>query len=220
MMLKSLLTLCAASAALAQTVETSSASSVAATTTVSQSMPATATQGFNIAGVTSTDLFNWCHSQLNTCPQICGGSAAVNYCDQTSLQYTCTCANGTSPDSTAFIGTVPYFVCQQTYIQCVANNPNDAQAQTKCAENEQCGSRNATAEAIAAQSASAASETTASSTEASETSSATDSASDSASATSDSAATSTSEAAAAANTQGLATGATAVLLMAAMKLLL
>ncbi|RMD43931.1 hypothetical protein DV735_g1231, partial [Chaetothyriales sp. CBS 134920] len=217
MMLKSLLTLCtAASVALAQTVETSSASSIAATTTVSQSMPASATQGFNIAGVTSTDLFNWCHSQLNTCPQICGGSAAVNYCDQTSLQYTCTCANGTSPDSTAFIGTVPYFVCQQTYIQCVANHPDDAQGQATCAENEQCGTRNATAEALAAESASAAAESTTSTTSASETSSATESAS----ATSASAATSTSKAAAPANTQGLATGATAVLLMAAMKLLL
>ncbi|RMZ82986.1 hypothetical protein DV737_g1812, partial [Chaetothyriales sp. CBS 132003] len=210
MMLKSLLALCAAVAvARADT----SATSVVATTTVSQSMPAIATAAFDISNVTSTDLFNWCHSQLNTCPEICDGSAAVNYCDQTTLDYTCTCANGTEPDCTAFIGTVPYFECQQTYIQCIADNPNDAEAQATCASNEQCGTRNATAEELAASSASA--ESTASSTSASSTASATAS-----STTSGSAASSTSSGAASANTQGLATGVTALLLMAAMKLLL
>lgn len=40
----------------AQTIVTSSASSVAATSTVSQIMPPAATQGFNIANVSSTDM--------------------------------------------------------------------------------------------------------------------------------------------------------------------
>ncbi|RMZ88238.1 hypothetical protein DV736_g4527, partial [Chaetothyriales sp. CBS 134916] len=216
MMLKSLLVLYAAvTVAQAQTVETSSASSVVATTTASQVMPPAATEAFNIANVTSTDLFNWCHSQLNTCPEICGGAAAVNFCDQATLQYTCTCPNGTAPDCTAFIGTVPYFECQQTFIQCIANHPNDAEGQSTCATNEQCGTRNATAEAIAATSASA--QSSVSSTSSSGSSTATGSAS---STKSGSAASSTSSGAAPANTQVLATGATAFILMAAMKLLL
>merc|ERR1712230_103661 len=123
----------------AQTLETSSASSVAATSTVSQVMPPAATASFNPAGISSTDAFNWCHAQLNTCP------------------YICVCANGTVPDCTAFTQTLPYFICQETYIQCINNNPNDAQAQSVCADNEQCGTRNATAEALATSSAAASS---------------------------------------------------------------
>lgn len=82
----------------AQTIETSSASSVAASSTVAQSMPPAATQGFNIGNVTQTELcrsfvcvahrallihstVNFCQAQLNTCPQICGGAASMNQCD-------------------------------------------------------------------------------------------------------------------------------------------
>merc|ERR1712230_234434 len=141
----------------AQTLETSSASSVAATSTASQVMPPAATASFNPAGISSTDAFNWCHAQLNTCPYICGGSASQNSCDDTTFTYSCVCANGTVPDCTAFTQTLPYFICQETYIQCINNNPNDAQAQSVCADNEQCGTRNATAEALAASSAAASS---------------------------------------------------------------
>merc|ERR1711939_438884 len=141
----------------AQTLETSSASSVAATSTVSQVMPPAATASFNPAGISSTDAFNWCRAQLNTCPYICGGSASQNSCDDTTFTYSCVCANGTVPDCTAFTQTLPYFICQETYIQCINNNPNDAQAQSVCADNEQCGTRNATAEALAASSAAASS---------------------------------------------------------------
>jgi hypothetical protein len=54
---------------------------------------------------------------------------------------------------TSYANTLPFFICQQTYIQCVAAHPDDAQGQATCTANEQCGTRNATAEAIAATSA-------------------------------------------------------------------
>jgi hypothetical protein len=41
--------------------------------------------------------------------------------------------------------TVPFFVCQANYAQCIANNPNDLQAQDWCKGNETCGTLNATA---------------------------------------------------------------------------
>merc|ERR1712230_188855 len=191
----------------AQTLETSSASSVAATSTASQVMPPAATASFNPAGISSTDAFNWCHAQLNTCPYICGGSASQNSCDDTTFTYSCVCANGTVPDCTAFTQTLPYFICQETYIQCINNNPNDAQAQSVCADNEQCGTRNATAEALAASSAA---------------SSASKTQSGSATGASASASASATESgnAAVAMTQHLTTGAFAAVLIAAFKLLI
>ncbi|KAK7885784.1 hypothetical protein LTR67_010136 [Exophiala xenobiotica] len=202
----------------AQTLETSSASSVAATSTVSQVMPPAATASFNPAGISSTDAFNWCHAQLNTCPYICGGSASQNSCDDTTFTYSCVCANGTVPDCTAYTQTLPYFICQESYIQCINNNPNDAQAQSVCATNEVCGTRNATAEALAASSAAASSTAAATSSMASSSASRTQSGS--ATAASASASATESGNAAVAMTQHLTTGALAAVLMAAFKLLI
>ncbi|KAK5552467.1 hypothetical protein LTR46_009514 [Exophiala xenobiotica] len=207
-----------AAVAHAQTLETSSASSVAATSTVSQVMPPAATASFNPAGISSTDAFNWCHAQLNTCPYICGGSASQNSCDDTTFTYSCVCANGTVPDCTAYTQTLPYFICQESYIQCINNNPNDAQAQSVCATNEVCGTRNATAEALAASSAAASSTAAATSSMAS--SSASKTQSGSATAASASASATESGNAAVAMTQHLTTGALAAVLMAAFKLLI
>ncbi|KIX00522.1 uncharacterized protein Z518_10662 [Rhinocladiella mackenziei CBS 650.93] len=217
-MLSNILLAAAALAAVAhtQTIETSSASSVAASTTVSQVMPPAATASFNPAGIDSTTAFNWCHAQLNTCPQICGGIASQNLCDQNTFTYSCVCPNGTAPDCTAFIETLPFYICEETYIQCINNHPNDAQAQSVCADNEQCGTRNATAEALAATSAASASSAAATS------SSAPSSASESGSATAASSTPSPTESGNAAMglSQHITTGAFAAVLMAAFKLMI
>ncbi|KIW20766.1 hypothetical protein PV08_01344 [Exophiala spinifera] len=209
-----------AAVAHAQTLETSSASSVAATSTASQVMPPVATQAFNPAGINTTVSFNWCHAQLNTCPLICGGSASLNQCDDVAFTYSCVCANGTVPDSTAFIQTLPFFICQETYIQCINNNPNDAQAQSVCKDNEQCGTRNATAEYLAEQAAasSAAASTTAAASSAAPSSTPSTSENSSATATSSSAGASGSDNAAAGMAH-VTTGAFAAVLLAAFKLL-
>jgi hypothetical protein len=126
------------------------------------------------------------------------------------LTYQCVCGNGTAPDVTSFANTLPFFICQQTFIQCIANNPNDAEAQQNCTNNEQCGTRNATAEALAV--TQGAESSTASSTTgggSSSTGSAT---------TSETAASTSSGSAAVHNVAELSTGAFAVLLAAAFKL--
>ncbi|KAJ9602332.1 hypothetical protein H2200_013187 [Cladophialophora chaetospira] len=205
----------------AQTIETSSASSVAASTTASQEMPPAATQAFIPADVTATDAFNWCHAQQNTCPQICGGAASTNRCDSGSFTYTCVCSNGTVPDCTAFAQTLPFFMCQATYQQCINAHPNDAQGQQTCTDNQKCGTRNATAEAIAqtsAAEASSASSTSAASSSAAASSGGSASGSSSASATG-AGASASSTGAAVAVSQQIATGAFAAILMAAFKLL-
>jgi hypothetical protein len=133
---------------------------------------------------------------------------------QTLFTYSCVCANGTVPDCTAFSETLPYFLCQATYGQCVAAHPNDSQGQAVCEENQQCGTRNATAEALAATSA-------AESSSAAETSSsASSSASGSATAASTSASATASGNAAVGFSQQLTTGAFTALLVAAFKFLL
>jgi len=123
--------------------------------------------------------------------------------------YNCVCPNGTVPDSTAFTQTLPYFICQENYVQCINNNPNAAQAQQTCKDNEQCGTRNATAEALA-QTGSA------SSSSASQTGSSASSATGSAA----SASATGASAASAATMTTYASGAFAAILMAAFKLML
>ncbi|KPI45630.1 uncharacterized protein AB675_530 [Cyphellophora attinorum] len=202
-----------ATVAIAQeTVSTYSASSVDATTTASQAMPPIATAAFNPAPINDSVRFDWCKAQLDTCPQICGGAAAQNYCYETNLTYSCVCPNGTAPDVTSFAFTLPFYICQQTYIQCINNNPDDAQAQANCTANEQCGERNATAEALSQTAASQSATASQTSSSASESGSAT------AASSSASASASGSSGAAVANVHELSTGLFAVLLGVAFKL--
>ena len=46
--------------------------------------------------------------------------------------------------------TLPFYICEETYIQCVNNHPNDAEGQQTCKNNEQCGTLNATAKSTSA----------------------------------------------------------------------
>ena len=128
------------------------------------------------------------------------------------LTYTCVCPNGTSPDVTSFANTLPFFICQETFIQCTAANIGDAQAQQECTNNEQCGTRNATAEALSQTSAGSESTAAATSGAAGSGSSAT--------AASTSAAASETDNAAAINAHQLSTGAFAALLAVCFKFFL
>ncbi|KKY29134.1 hypothetical protein UCRPC4_g00166 [Phaeomoniella chlamydospora] len=125
-----------------------------------QYMPASATSGFDSSEVSASTKESWCLAELNTCRTVCG-SASTNTCDDTSLTYECTCSNGTTPDLTAYTNSLPYYICQETYIQCIEDHPNDADGQADCAEAEVCGTLNATS---AATSSAAASSTAAAST--------------------------------------------------------
>ncbi|OKL60810.1 hypothetical protein UA08_03910 [Talaromyces atroroseus] len=95
--------------------------------------------GFDLSDVSATELEAWCQGERNTCPEVCGGAASSNTCDSTTLDFSCTCANGTTPDLSPYENTIPFYVCQETYIQCINNNPNDLQAQDNCKANATCG---------------------------------------------------------------------------------
>jgi len=86
----------------------------------------------------------WCLSETNTCPLLCGGDSdtAGNDCDGTTLTYNCTCTNGSAPDLAAYTNTLPFLICQSAYGECIAARPNDADGQTECKNQFVCGSLN------------------------------------------------------------------------------
>ncbi|KAF2764809.1 hypothetical protein EJ03DRAFT_331521 [Teratosphaeria nubilosa] len=133
----------------------------------------------------------WCVSENNNCREICGGEATVS-CDANTLNYTCVCTTGNTPNISAYMGTLPYFICEQWIADCVQAHPNDLDGITGC-RSVTCGTLNASSESTTTSSAaSSASSTgsaasTASSSMASSTGTATSS-STSSSATSSSAA--------------------------------
>jgi hypothetical protein len=62
---------------------------------------------------------------------------------QNTLTYTCICSDGTEPDVVDYEGTLPYFICEESYSQCVSNNSNDVVSQRSCKTNieSKCGTK-------------------------------------------------------------------------------
>lgn len=101
--------------------------------------------GFDLNQVESTTKSGWCRGQLNNCPPVCGGSAKVNRCDSETLEFTCTCSNGTEARVEDYQGTIPFYVCEANYEQCISHSSTQ-DGDDKCiAGKEECGSKNASA---------------------------------------------------------------------------
>ncbi|KAA6407855.1 MAG: hypothetical protein FRX48_08206 [Lasallia pustulata] len=88
----------------------------------------------------------WCNAEQTNCPLLCGGLSftGLNTCDGSSLNYQCTCNNGSSPDLAAYEDTLPSYICTQNKINCVLAHPNDANGQSACNTTYQCGTLAAT----------------------------------------------------------------------------
>jgi len=76
---------------------------------------------------------SWCQDQKNSCPLLClqtANSAATtsNTCDPATLDWTCVCTNGQTPNETEYSLTIPFHVCQEYGNQCV----------TACGQNNAC----------------------------------------------------------------------------------
>src|SRR5271170_5581108 len=91
-------------------------------------------------------LASWCNGQENVCLTLCSKAVNNNTCDpvsclfvgpslctqadkshhQTTLTYNCLCtSNNSSPDLAAYMNSLPYYICEQSYADCVTNNPNN-----------------------------------------------------------------------------------------------
>ncbi|KAF7863166.1 hypothetical protein EAF04_007249 [Stromatinia cepivora] len=84
----------------------------------------------------------WCSAQINTCGTLCSGNSDTNTCDPTTLCYDCTCSsNSSSPALQYYTQTIPTYICEQKYTNCIYAAENDAAAQRQCAIDEQanCG---------------------------------------------------------------------------------
>ncbi|KAJ5728665.1 uncharacterized protein N7483_003173 [Penicillium malachiteum] len=111
--------------------------------------------GFNIGLVKSDELNSWCQGQRNQCPAICKTGTKQNTCDPTTLKFSCVCADGSSADVTPFLQTVPFYVCEANYGQCVDAHPDDSVGQEACKKAAKCGTKNATALAMSSSTTSA-----------------------------------------------------------------
>lgn len=60
---------------------------------------------------------------------------------QTTLDYSCVCANGLSPNASEFSLTIPYFECTEYGTQCVAKCNGDSTCQSACRTNNLCGAQ-------------------------------------------------------------------------------
>ncbi|KAF8858072.1 hypothetical protein BDZ45DRAFT_726220 [Acephala macrosclerotiorum] len=84
----------------------------------------------------------WCEAETNTCGTLCSGDYANNTCSPDTLAYSCTCAaNNSAPGLQYYKETMPTFICEQVFTNCIAANAGDAAAQNLCNTNEQnnCG---------------------------------------------------------------------------------
>ncbi|KAJ5677524.1 uncharacterized protein N7477_003157 [Penicillium maclennaniae] len=89
----------------------------------------------------------WCQYQENSCPLIClqlngSSGASVNTCDSASLDYSCICTNGISPNASQYSDTMAYFICTEAGNQCVAKcAQTDSSCQAACRDDHPCGAQ-------------------------------------------------------------------------------
>ncbi|RYP21848.1 hypothetical protein DL767_009167 [Monosporascus sp. MG133] len=82
----------------------------------------------------------WCRSQRTACSNLCQ-RATANDCNVQTLDFSCVCSNGESPDFNEYRDTIPFYVCKQLFEDCIASNPDDARAQENCTTtyDDNCG---------------------------------------------------------------------------------
>lgn len=74
--------------------------------------------------------------------------------------FSCVCSDNSTPDVSEYIQTVPFYVCQDAYGQCIRSHPDDAEAQRACKKAMNCGTKNASETSTTSSSASSSASTT------------------------------------------------------------
>ncbi|GKZ20124.1 hypothetical protein AbraIFM66951_003300 [Aspergillus brasiliensis] len=115
---------------------------VAATASSNYTLPS----NFNISAISLSERNSWCTAERNSCPEICGGVATSNSCDSSTLDFSCVCSNGSTADVAEYTQTIPFFVCEATYAQCIEESSTlDEQEQCQETRDNDCGTLNASA---------------------------------------------------------------------------
>ncbi|KAI1004040.1 hypothetical protein K3495_g4169 [Podosphaera aphanis] len=102
----------------------------------------TANSTIDPSAVPATLRSQWCQGQTNTCGTLCSGDLKDNECNPDTLMYTCTCAaNSSSPGLQYYRETMPTFICEKIFDNCIKDGENSQAAQSLCTANEKknCG---------------------------------------------------------------------------------
>ncbi|KUI65798.1 hypothetical protein VM1G_01476 [Cytospora mali] len=96
------------------------------------------------AEVSLTLRASWCNGQTSTCNTLCDSDPNSNSCDPNTLDFDCTCQNGSAPGLQYYTQTIDTYVCQQAFTDCNQANAGDANAQKNCTDTIQdsCGTLN------------------------------------------------------------------------------
>ncbi|KAG5657148.1 hypothetical protein KAF25_001737 [Fusarium avenaceum] len=79
---------------------------------------------------------DWCGAQINTCDTLCKDDTNSNDCSETDLKWECTCSSNSSvPGIQYYTQTMPTFICQQLFSQCITENTSSQQGQRDCKSN-------------------------------------------------------------------------------------
>ncbi|KAF2994904.1 hypothetical protein E8E14_002859 [Neopestalotiopsis sp. 37M] len=99
------------------------------------------TFSIDVDSVTLSTRAAWCTSEKNVCGQIC--STSENSCEPTTLDYSCTCSDGTEPDMNEYQDSLPYYICQQAFSDCISENTGSASGQKNCTTtiSDECGTK-------------------------------------------------------------------------------
>uniref|UniRef100_L2GBF6 Pci domain-containing protein n=1 Tax=Colletotrichum fructicola (strain Nara gc5) TaxID=1213859 RepID=L2GBF6_COLFN len=123
---------------------------ISAVTAVSAQRKVYSAADINVANVNLQTRASWCTGERNVCNVLCN-RATANECDPATLNYTCTCSNGTAPGLEYYEQTLPTFICNQAFEDCIAANVGNARGQTNCTDSikSQCGTIDAQADSAA-----------------------------------------------------------------------
>ncbi|KAF4963174.1 hypothetical protein FSARC_8800 [Fusarium sarcochroum] len=76
---------------------------------------------------------DWCGAQQNTCDTLCGDDTDKNSCDEDELKWQCTCtSNSSAPGLQYYTQTMPTFICQTLFSQCITQYAGNSDGQKQC----------------------------------------------------------------------------------------
>ncbi|KAJ2901985.1 hypothetical protein MKZ38_001126 [Zalerion maritima] len=89
----------------------------------------------NPSDIDTSDKATWCNSQFNTCSTLCdagGDGTETDTCDSETLEYDCTCNNGTAPGLEYYSNSMDSILCQKTFELCIEDTVGDSAGQSAC----------------------------------------------------------------------------------------
>ncbi|KAF5572604.1 PCI domain-containing protein [Fusarium pseudoanthophilum] len=76
---------------------------------------------------------SWCGAQQNTCDALCKDDTNENQCTENDLKWECTCSsNSSTPGLQYYTQTMPTFICEELFSQCISQNTGSQSGQKEC----------------------------------------------------------------------------------------